>query len=153
LGRNRRVLEGALREAAMKLATIDCEFNGFGGELISMAVVIDGGPEFYHVKAIPENVDPWVRENVIPYLMKASCGPDFFKAALHFFLRNNAPLKIIADWPTDIAHLMQEMLGKTHDESISVEMELSIKNLNYQSRIPHNALEDARALLLEVLRS
>ena len=31
---------------------IDCEFNGFGGKLISMALCADDGREFYEVVSL-----------------------------------------------------------------------------------------------------
>lgn len=47
---------------------IDCEFNGFGGQLISMALVAEDGTEFYEVVPLLEEVTPWVAEHVMPVL-------------------------------------------------------------------------------------
>ena len=48
---------------------LDCEYNGFGGDLISLALVPeDGGEEFYAVLAWTGPPNDWVARNVIPYL-------------------------------------------------------------------------------------
>ena len=50
---------------------IDCEFNEFKGELISMALVSEDGKEFYEVLPC-KNPGDWVKENVLPILNKSS---------------------------------------------------------------------------------
>jgi hypothetical protein len=48
---------------------LDCEFNGFGGELISMALVDENERYFYEVLPCI-NLTSWVLNNVIPILNK-----------------------------------------------------------------------------------
>ena len=49
---------------------IDCEFNGWQGELISMAIVPEMGEPFYHVlNTDGMKIVPWVRENVMDRLI------------------------------------------------------------------------------------
>lgn len=48
---------------------LDTEFNGHGGELISMALASTGGTHFYVELPLPQNVQPWIAENVVPKLM------------------------------------------------------------------------------------
>ena len=44
---------------------LDTEFNGFGGELLSLALVPDEGDrEFYVVLPLPDTLDPWVERHV-----------------------------------------------------------------------------------------
>jgi hypothetical protein len=50
---------------------IDCEYNGFNGSLISMALVTMDGQEFYEVLPC-DCPDEWVAANVMPVLNKAS---------------------------------------------------------------------------------
>lgn len=129
-------------------AYLDTEFNGFGGELISMALVMDTGPEFYQVKDIPALVDPWVAENVLPVLGKNPIGREVFQFALHTFLTSHKPQVIVADWPSDLEHLFREMLGTDHSESLALHIVAKLDpSITYSSRIPHNALEDARAIM------
>ena len=48
---------------------LDTEYNGFGGALLSLALVPeDGSEEFYVTLACDTPIDPWVERHVIPYL-------------------------------------------------------------------------------------
>ena len=47
---------------------LDTEFNGFGGALLSLALVPEDGGEFYATLACDDDVLPWVERNVVPYL-------------------------------------------------------------------------------------
>nr|MBA4771246.1 hypothetical protein [Sphingobium sp.] len=48
---------------------LDTEFNGFGGTLISVALVPEhGDQEFYVSLPLPDEIEPWVAKHVIPYL-------------------------------------------------------------------------------------
>lgn len=49
--------------------TVDCEFDGHGGPLISIALVPEVGEAFYLVTDYREPADPWVRKNVMPQLL------------------------------------------------------------------------------------
>jgi hypothetical protein len=46
---------------------LDTEFNGFGGGLLSLALVPEDGTEFYATLACDEDMLPWVERNVVPY--------------------------------------------------------------------------------------
>jgi hypothetical protein len=125
---------------------IDCEFNGFGGQLISMALVAEDGNEFYEVLECYNPV-PWVAENVMPFLNRDSVSSTMFKKRLAHFLNQYDELHIIADWPDDIKHFCQSLItgpGTMFSTPPRITMEINRK-INGISRIPHNALEDARA--------
>ena len=47
---------------------LDTEFNGFGGALLSLALVPEDGQEFYVTLECDDPVFPWVERNVMPYL-------------------------------------------------------------------------------------
>ena len=53
----------------MTVAYLDCEFNGYKGDLISLALVIDDDNYFYEVLGCPNPVS-WVAENVMPILIR-----------------------------------------------------------------------------------
>ena len=74
---------------------IDTEFNEFGGELISMALVTGTGFEFYEVLECP-NPGPWVKENVIPILGKEPVSKEVFQDKLFNFLMHFEEITIIA---------------------------------------------------------
>jgi hypothetical protein len=42
----------------MTRIAVDCEFNSFGGQLISMALVTEHGDEWYMQLELPDNLGP-----------------------------------------------------------------------------------------------
>lgn len=130
---------------------LDTEFNGFGRELISMALVTEMGNEFYEVCPLPEyGWDKWVFENVYPVLNQSPVTAQQFTHRLEAFLRtycNGAT--IIADWPADFQYLCEQMaiIGKNclFNMPIECRMELIVSG-EIRPTTPHNALSDARAL-------
>lgn len=127
---------------------IDCEFNGKGGELISMALVAEDGREFYEVVRIPEAPDPWVAANVLPILNKQPAGKALFQAKLRAFLAELGDPLIVSDWPVDIAYLCEWVIVGEYPMCTAPmihAVSMSLPNTP-ASAIPHNALEDARAI-------
>ncbi len=137
---------------------LDCEYNGFGGQLISLALVPeDGYEELYIVLPLEGAPVPWVARHVVPYLGSV---PDaaYNKldriAAAHevaSFLRTDPDPEIVADWPEDIALFCR--LLQTSDGEIIDLPGLAFRwvrtpgfSTARNSRVPHNALHDARAL-------
>src|SRR5215212_4228086 len=53
---------------------LDTEFNGFGGALLSLALVPDDGQEYYATIECAEPIVPWVERNVMPYLDHVPVG-------------------------------------------------------------------------------
>lgn len=139
---------------------LDTEFNGYGGSLISMALVTDDGDgAFYEVLSFDEDVDPWVAEHVMPLLGKSPIARDDFNAKLAVFLRcNNDPhtvfgtypaLQVVCDWPADLEHLFESLSQVGASEGFKETIPLSATLLNtpkLNSATPHNALSDAKAL-------
>jgi hypothetical protein len=137
---------------------LDTEFNGFGGALMSLALVPEyGDREFYVVLPQPAELHPWVERNVVPYLHHVPQGLDLSLdpiAAAHelaAYLSTDRAALIVADWPEDIALFCRLLLvGETEIVDVS--------SLGFEfrrtpgfstarnSRVPHNALHDARAL-------
>lgn len=135
---------------------IDTEFDGFNGELISIALVPerDTHPYFY---AITDHVptSPWVIEHVVPFLN----GKDQFAhhgsrkqiaQLLAGYLITDPHVTIVADWPEDLTHFLRLLITGPG-------MMVPIRNMAFEYRdypdfstakssaIPHNALEDARS--------
>jgi hypothetical protein len=135
------------------LVYLDTEFNGFGGDLISLALVpreLDAEP-FYAVRAIPRDIDPWVKDHVLPVLKAQPMGEERFKAAVQAYLLSleDHPLEIIADWPEDIAHLCAQLCD-VGGRQLMIFPFFELVNTRggggCVSSVPHNALEDAIAL-------
>ena len=126
---------------------LDCEFNGFGGELISMALVDEEGHSFYEVLSCLDPV-PWVAENVMPILAQEPVSFTEFQNKLGLFLNAYDAIHVIADWAEDLS-LFTRSLIISEGRAIRtppLTMELWTGEMCFSSEIPHNALSDARVL-------
>lgn len=126
---------------------IDCEYNGCGGALISMALVDELGREFYEVLDCPNPV-PWVAENVMPILGKEPIPWATFQAKLCAWLAPFKVVHLVADWPEDIALFCRALITGpgTRIDTPPLTMEVRRDLDGSQPGIPHNALSDAQAL-------
>jgi len=143
---------------------LDCEYNGFGGALLSLALVPeDGGEELYLTFDCEGPIHPWVERNVVPYIGNV---PEALKLpimdrrqsaeAIAMYLGHDDAPEILVDWPSDIelfCGLLSFAPGK-----IVVVPELVFRLIQTgsfspaeNSAVPHNALHDARALRDHVL--
>jgi hypothetical protein len=80
---------------------LDTEFNEFGGELISLALVNDGGDRELYVATDCAEPGEWVKENVLPIIHCPGAHatvipPDQFGRAIAFFLRVAGQLRRVA---------------------------------------------------------
>jgi len=137
---------------------LDTEYNGWGGALISLALVPDDGEELYLTLDWDCALEEWVERNVVPYLdmvPQSLVSPrlsraDAARAVGHYLTGDNDPL-IVADWPEDIA-LFNALLVTGPGVMAEVpEMTFRVVQLPgfstaANSKVPHNALHDARAL-------
>ena len=138
---------------------LDTEFNGFAGELISLGLVPEhGDQEFYAVLELPQEVHGWVQRNVLPYLRSVPQGfhsepvsREEAASELARYLAADREPVIVADWPEDIAHFCMLLVtgpgeiapvGSMRFEFVSSPGFSTAMN----SKVPHNALHDARAL-------
>ena len=142
---------------------LDTEFNGFGGALLSLALVPEDGTEFYTTLACDDDVLPWVERHVIPYLDHVPVGlvservsrRDAAAELSHYLAVDPAPV-IVADWPEDIAQFCN-LLMTGPGEMVPVPpltfqlVPLGGFSTAANSAVPHNALHDARALKEHVL--
>lgn len=141
---------------------IDTEFNGFEGDLISLALVDEKERFFYRYMACPRACE-WVSQNVLPVLGKyrpepvatqpALMHPSNFWAlhriqlALQQWLEPYDSVHVVADWPEDIAQFSRMLITGpgTRINTPPLTMEVR-RDLDAESLVPHNALEDARAM-------
>jgi hypothetical protein len=127
---------------------LDTEFNGLGGELLSMAIVSDDGQEFYEVLPAEQFYDGWVEVNVVPKFDKLPIDRTMFRHMLHNWLRQFDNPEIIADWHADFIHFFDAFHGRDYTESL--DFSCTARLLSGPSDIkpdrPHNALSDAHAL-------
>lgn len=139
---------------------LDTEYNGFGGDLMSLALVPedDAHEEFYVVLPQPSRVEPWVERHVVPYLNTVpehlKDGPVDRDGAAHLlahYLIHDPEPEICADWPEDLSQF--SMLLVTGPGVMVTVPPFTLRLLTLpgfsparNSEVPHNALYDARAL-------
>ena len=126
---------------------LDTEFNGWEGDLISMGITSEDGREFYEVLECSNPV-AWVKENVVPLLLKDSISRGLFTKKLEQYLSQWDSVEVIADWPRDL-ELFYSSLLVGNGWMINVPKQFStklVRGLDTHSLLPHNAIEDARAL-------
>jgi hypothetical protein len=129
---------------------LDTEYNGFGGSLISMALVADDERFFYEVlfgDYNPSHIDVWVRVNVLPVINRKPVPLYKFRTLLSAFLTQFQNPMIICNGHEDLKHFCNMFEGPEYGSSLNYPfMAQVLTDANPKSKIPHNALEDARAL-------
>lgn len=136
---------------------LDCEFDGYGGELLSLALVPERKSlrSLYWVRdPMPPITDQWVAENVIPLMDidTASVGSLAHLARyLEDHLKGLSSVHIIADWPDDIAYFCKALLVGPGQRIDTPPLTFEVVRLDaYPTTLPgavqHNALWDAMAL-------
>ena len=142
---------------------LDTEYNGIGGALLSLALVPDDGDELYLTFQTDEPLVEWVQRHVVPYLdsvsEQLSCPRLSRHDAAHElerYLRHDEEPLIVADWPEDVAQFCNLLITGPGDM-------IELRHLTFRltpmsnfstaanSKVPHNALHDARALRDHVL--
>ena len=131
---------------------LDTEFNGFGGELISIGVVSedDSSPPFYEAVECA-NPTTWVNANVVPALQTRPRPLREVAREFAEYLQHDPEPIIIADWPEDIAHaarlLTDDRAGRLLASGVRFDL-LAASSFSSEARsqVPHNAYYDALAL-------
>lgn len=131
---------------------LDAEFNGFGGPLISLALVPKDRllAVFYEALPCPSPV-PWVVEHVLPVLRTKAILRSEMSLKLSSYLSADLEPVIISDWPEDIAQLAMLMITgrgwRLPSPRLTFELlDLPLFNSETASEVPHNACHDAVAL-------
>jgi hypothetical protein len=142
---------------------LDTEYNGIGGALLSLALVPDDGDELYLTFQMSDPLLDWVERHVVPYLdsvpERLSCPRlrrEDAAHALQQYLRHDEEPLIFADWPEDISQFCNLMITGPGDmiEARHITfrlMPMSNFSTAANSKVPHNALHDARALRDHIL--
>ena len=126
-------------------------------------MVPDDGEELYITLDWEGPLEAWVERNVVPYLdtvpeslvAARMSRADAARALAHYLAGDDDPL-IIADWPEDVA-LFNALLvigpgimAEVPEISFRV-VQLPGFSTAANSKVPHNALHDARALRDHIL--
>lgn len=131
-------------------------FNGFNGDMISLAIYNPDNSEdhFYEVCFSIEEFKwhPWVLQHVVPVIHKDRINSILFRYSLIAYLDKYKDQIIYADWAEDFIHLLKWIYGRDGQKlTQTLKMELITTPDTHKSKIPHNALEDAKALCLNHL--
>lgn len=136
---------------------LDAEYNGFGGALISLAVVPEDERQvaFYEALPCPQPTE-WVAEHVLPVLGTTPIGHAEMAHGFAEYLSDDPAPLLVADWPEDIAHAARLLVvGPGRMLPIrSLRFELVDPNImgpGVPAEVPHNAFHDASALRAMVL--
>lgn len=140
--------------------TIDCEFDGFGGELISLAIV-GADRSLYlvnekHDDDVIRAKSPWVKENVIPILfscpqraivVKREKFPYYIKEFFEVF----SDVTIHADWPDDIKYFCECLITGPGTMISTPKIRFVMSRVdsypnNIEGAVQHNAWWDALCL-------
>ena len=148
---------------------LDTEINGFGGELISLALVREDGKSLYLIYPELKWYDFWVQENVLPILRNVpfvgvGMTPRLSVNDIHqleytwqgppliqeFFQHDSAPL-IVTDWPDDIRYFCQSIITgpgtMINIPLVSFDMiRVDAYPTTLEGAVQHNAWWDAMAL-------
>ena len=127
---------------------IDTEFNGWGGELLSIALVSEDKREFYAELEFDGVYDPWVQQHVVPHFNGCKLPRAEVSQLMRQFFGPDKDITIVADWPDDLKFFFDLMLiggGKQINVScVKAVMDRVLSSSN--SKVPHHALHDARAI-------
>jgi hypothetical protein len=124
---------------------IDCEWDGYLGDLISMALVSDDGREFYEVLECIKPT-PWAASNVMPVLNRSPVALSTLQEKLAAYLQQFPSVTVIADWPEDIARFCTTLITGPGTRIDTPSLTMAVYRVDTVSKTPHNALADARAL-------
>ena len=139
---------------------LDTEFDGFGGRLISLALVrVDGRSLYAVLDGAEDAADPWVRANVLPILYRQPVLGSPVDAAvlaqwLGDFLNQDpdgAPV-IVADWPDDIGYFCKALItGPGLMVKSPPRLTFQVERVDayptmLADAVQHNAFWDAQAL-------
>jgi hypothetical protein len=143
---------------------LDTEFNGFGGALISLALVREDAASLYLVYGLPETLDPWVHDYVAPRLLSTpkTVEPRHVDQAegaraIAEFLADDPQPDIIADWPEDIAWCCRALILRPGVMALVERMRFDMQRVEpypteLEGAVEHNAWWDAMALRQRLMR-
>lgn len=142
---------------------LDCEFDGFGGPLLSIALVREDNEALYLVLKhnLSQVKDEWVKANVVPIMMSiphplpgmcyvVNSDAEVSRCLQDYFKGDSSP-NIITDWPDDITYFCKAiMTGPGYMISIpSLKFEMHRVDAyptKLKNAVQHNSYWDAMAL-------
>lgn len=138
---------------------IDCEFDGHGGPLLSIAIVRDDGSGA-HIRTDARAADPWVKANVEPLMLADQADASIeveinaVGRGLRALIGNDVHPVIVADSPVDIGRFCASISTGSDGGWASADyprMTFEVHNVDcyptdLEGAVQHNAWWDAMAL-------
>jgi hypothetical protein len=146
---------------------LDCEFEGYGGMLLSLALVREDGKALHTVSTFVDlvsavvHMDPWVRENVVPNIHKMETHTHRIisevQQQVQEFLAGDPNPHVISDWPEEFVHLLSGVLTGPGTMIDIPRLTMEVVRVDaYPTTLPgaiqHNAYWDAMALRHKLTR-
>ncbi len=143
---------------------LDTEFNGFGGPLLSLALVREDGHSLYLLYDPGEVIDPWVAVHVEPHLRAVpndvevrEVGQIDGARAIAGFLFGDPDPEIIADWPDDVRLFCAALMFSPGRKAPVDRLRFDIRRVfsyptDVAGAVEHNAWWDAMALRRRLMR-
>jgi hypothetical protein len=162
-GRRLLAVSGPVKGRALRYY-LDTEFNGFGGGLISLALVRQDGASLYLVYDTPQPVDPWVERHVLPKLQSVPAEVQVIRVgqtdgawAIGQFLKGDPDPDVIADWPDDIRLFCAALMLGPGSTVLLERLKFEILRVepyptDLEGVVEHNAWWDAMALRRRLMR-
>ena len=125
---------------------------------MTLALVREDGESLYNIYDFKEKLDPWVKENVLPWILMDKSGVRTFCRTrlegannIAKFLKGDPCPYIITDWPDDVKYFCQAIItGPGVMASIPRVVFDVVRVDAYPTTLPgavqHNAWWDAMAL-------
>ena len=138
---------------------LDCEFNGFGGHLMTMGIAAEDGRNLYLIYNT-RSTDPWVQKNVGPLIYDVPIKPhvDIIgnanangPAHIAAFMNQDYDINIITDWPDDIKYFCQSIITGPGQMAALPSFSMHVVRVDaypttLKGAVQHNAMWDALAL-------
>ena len=130
---------------------IDCEFNGYRGDLITMALVGEDGREGYWLMPTnPTIITDWVADNVAPVIY-SGVHPLYtphteLPHKIAAFLAPYDSVHLVADWPDDARFFCEYLITGPGERVDTPPLTIEIVRDDADSAVPHNALHNARGI-------
>ena len=140
---------------------LDTEFNGFGGQLLSMAIVPHeggNGDGIYIIVTCDDEIEDWVAQNVKPIARSVPsdvpvhlCDIEEVPHVLAAYFEDRGVPYIITDWPDDVRYFCQAVITGPGEMAAIPRLQFDVERVDaYPTDLPgaiqHNAWWDAMAL-------
>lgn len=129
---------------------IDGEWNGYRGEMLSIALVpvdVRVAPFYRTFKFYGDLADDWIAKNVWIHIDGSILENTIvIQRSLEDYLMKFDSVHIVADWPEDIERFCRLLILGPGERINTPPLTMEVVRVDAPSNIPHHALFDAMGL-------